>query len=506
MKKIFILHIIIAFLLIHPINLYSQRKLTEFSVKIPRPKEAFICSDGSGNLASVFHSNKQYEVNFLDPDFKVLQTSITPKVAEDKNQEIIGAILDKEQCTAYFYNSKLNGFSFLSASRAGGQAIYSRIKVLDKNEEFLNSFEMNGRFYILTVPKNSSNLKVMILNGKDLEEMTFDMGMPGFYAALAKQNERLNIKAQSEIGIEEISYDLENNIKSAYPEKKLYHFEDKVFMTFDEPGLTHFITVDIAEKKAEYKKLNFDLERGNNFKQKQGNSFLYKNRLFRSTISNEQLNITILDLDSMTLINSYNFYPNQEISILNGPMMQEGGNAIYTTDEKILKRSDQFFKRVLDGNLAIAANKIDSNKYELQIGSYEVFNTSSRNGFGGGPQISIGMGMGGMGMGGMGYPYGGFSGYPGSYGYNGFPGYYPNQTSTRQRIVYFKSLMEQEKFAHLPGGVPPNMKDKINEYEYRVFKNNVPEVLMIAPYSDNSVLLGYYVKGRRKFNIVEFKN
>jgi hypothetical protein len=366
---------------------------------------------------------------------------------------------------------------------------------------------MNGKFYVLVVPQYTSKLKVLEFKGHQKEENTFDVEMEKFYATLTKQNHLLNMNAQSEVGIEVIKYDLENNIKSSFPSKKLYYFDDKIILTFDEPGLTHMITVDMVIKNIEYKKLNFTLEKGDGSKNKQGNSFLYENRLFRTTISPDQLNISILDLDSMNLVSTYNFYPDKEIDIKNGPIVMEGGGPAFTTDEKILKRTDQYFRRVLEGNLAISAHKIDSNQYELQVGSYDMYVTNNRSNFGP-PGLSVGMGMGagfgvGFGMGsGMGYPYGGFAG-PGSF-FNGFPGYYPYQTTVRQKVVYFKSLLGNSTFEHLEGNVPLTLKDKINQYEYKNFRNGLPEVMRIAPYKE-SLLFGYYHKPSKKFNLIQFR-
>lgn len=502
MKNIVLALSIPALILSCSININAQQKLSEFSVKIPKPYEVYLSSDSSGNLVSIFQSNRQLEMDFMDPEFNHVRSVVSQKVRADRNQKVIGATWNGDECTAYFYNTKVKNLSLLSVDRSSGRSSYSVIRPYNEKDQFLRGFEMNGQFYALFIPKGENVIKVLILNGNQSEETAYSIAMPGFYNALSNKNENLNSKAFSGVGIEDIRYDLENNIKSSYPGKKMYHFDNKIVMTFDEPALIHLVTIDLDTKTSDYKKLNFSLEHGNASNAKQGNSFLYKNRLFRSTISPDQLNISILDLDSMQLLNTFNFYPHQEISILNSPMILEGGIEGQTTDERIVKRTDQYFKRVLNGNLAIAANPIDNEKYELQVGSYEVYaHTPYRSGFVG-PTISVGMGM-GVGMGGFGYPYGGPY-YPGSY--NGFPGYYPSQSTVRQRSVYFKSLLGKDNFEHIKENIPTNMKDRINDYERRVFRSNVPDVLIVAPYGRHSLLMGYYVKNRRKFNIIGFKD
>jgi hypothetical protein len=223
--------------------------------------------------------------------------------------------------------------------------------------------------------------------------------MPVFFKKLVADNDRLNSTPDSHLGIERIEYSLENNIKSGYPDKKLYSHHDKIFMTFDEPACTHLVEIDPIAHRSSYKKLNFALEKGNATRTKQGNSFLYDNRLFRVTISPEQMNLSILDLDSIKLINSYNFYPEDEIGINNGPIVQDGGTTVINMqNEKVLEKPQQYFRNVINGNLSVAANKIGEDKYEVEIGSYEKILTG-RSGLGStGLSVGIGIGMGGMGF------------------------------------------------------------------------------------------------------------
>lgn len=501
----------IIILLFGPCTLsaFAQQTLSQFRLRISKPNQAYIATDSSGNIACVFQNHKEYEVDFLSSaDYTVLGTAIAEKVKIDKGQKIIGALLEPEYCYAYFYNKKLKTISCLEVKKTDGGARYLRVRTLQPNEQFLRAFEMNGRFYVLTVPKMNSAIKVLAFSRFDVQETEYPISdMPTLYAELSNHNNDLNAEAESEVGIEVISYNMENNIKSSYPLKKLYHFDNKIILSFDHPGYTDLITLDLDAQKADYKKLNFSLEKGNDSQQKQGNSFLYRNRFFRSTISAAQLNITILDLDSMNLINSYNFFPGENISILNGPIVQEGGTPNNVQEERIIKKSEQFFRRVLNGSLAITANHI-GDKYEIEVGAYDEYTTmrypyGGYGGYGGwgGPTISMGMGMGGIGIGNMGY-------YPSYYtpGYYGWPGYYNSQPSTRLRVVYFKSLLNADDFSHISGNVPTTMNEKINEYESNVFRFNQPDVIRLAPYrSDGSMLLGYYQRNGRRFFLTEFR-
>lgn len=502
--------IIFYFLIVmHSVNSIAQQKLTEFNVKISKPHEAYICADTTGTIGCILHSNKEIEVNYLNPDFTPVSSNLVQKIKGDKSEKILGALLRDNATYIYTYSVRLHSISCIAISRPSGEAVFSKVKVLTANDEFLRAFEMENRFYFLYVPRHTNQLRVLVMDGKEGEEISYNVEMPTFYAALSRNNDMLNVSAESNVGIEDIRYDLENNVKSTYPNKKLYHFHGKIYFTFDEPAITHLIIVDPISKTSEYKKLNFTLDKGNTSGNKQGNSFIYQNRFFRASLSPEQLNIIVLNLDSMNLIKSYNLFPEFDIDIANGPLIQEGGVVGRTSDEKIIKTSNQFFKRLQDGNLAIAANKIDDTRFEMEVGSFDMYsNYGGRPGMGGGPTISfgMGMGMGGVGFGnpgmmGMGYPYGGGLGYP---YYSGFPGYYPYSSVQRVRVVYFKSLLSSNDFSHIDGKVPMTMKDKITDYEDGAFRYGLPDVIRITPYQNN-LLMGYYQKSMKRFNIVGFQ-
>jgi hypothetical protein len=511
MKKSYILFL---FLLVVKTALYAQSEFSQIEVKIKNPSDAYPAADSSGHLAYIFQSSKQYQFSFLNADHT--NTSVlVMRNPNDRQDKIIGSMMDNGIATVYLLNKKLKSISALVVDKTGSTGTYIKLITLKSGEEYMSAVNMGGRFYILTVPKYKNELRIYtLLNGSNIETVDYNIEMPSFYAKLSTNNNNLNGQAASSVGVEEIKYSPENNIKSSYPDKKFYYFNNKMFFTFDEPGCTHLIEVDPFSHRSTYKKMNFSLERGNNSRDKQGNSFMLDNRLFRGTVSSDQMNLSILDLDSMQLINSYNFYPETDIDINNGPIVQEGGGVTsYSVDnERILKKPEQYFRKVLSGNFAVAANKIDSGKYEVELGAYEEIVTT-RGGPGyGGPAISIGIGMGGamiggggMGMGGFGYPmYSGY-GYPGSYG--GFSGYYPYSGgggSTRMRVVYFKTLLDRYEFKHMEGEVPKTLRESINDYEATNFKNSSPENVRITPHSDK-LLLGYYQRTKKKYKIVEFK-
>ncbi len=485
-------------------NGYSQDPYSSIALRIRNPKDAYGITDSAGKTGFIFEGHKQYHVALLDSTGKEYKNYIVNKTSGRRKEVIIGGNYGKDNFIVYLYNKRYNYFSSLILNTNTGDYHYSDLKKLPDNEQYLRSFSMGDKFYILSVPKQKNILHVYsIEGGAKIKESVYGIEMSTFYASLNVNNNLLNEVAESTIGIETVRTRLDNNIKSAYPKKKLYYEQNKIYMTFDDPNATHLIVVDLDSTKSYYKKLNFSLEEGNNSPNKKGNSFLYDHKIFRATINPLMMNITVIDLDSMTMVNSYNIYPEKEIEILNGPIVQEGGVAFVPTEERVLHRTKQYFNRVLNGNISIAANRVDSNKVEVEVGSYEEIEVRGANSFGT-PGFSFSMGM-GMGMG------GGFGLYNSPWsmlpyrGLYGYPGYYPySSPTTRLRIVSFKTLLKDPDYRHIQGEAPLTIREKINQFIENNFRSESPELYTITSLNEKKLLMGYYRKTRNRFDVVSF--
>ncbi|MFN6945954.1 MAG: hypothetical protein ACK4ND_13480 [Cytophagaceae bacterium] len=490
---------------------YAQRDVGKVQVLISKPTDVNVISDTLGTQAYLFQSKKQFQLSILDNQYQTQKNIIINLQKPDKNEVVLGSIIHKEEVVVHLFNSKSRQLSSLKINRSTGSHVFNKIGIFGLNDQYLSSFEINGHFYLLTVPSGTNALKVWKSDrGADFELKDYNIEYPEFYKSLISNNNSLSRGSFSKANIEMVSYELENNIKSTHSNKKLYVLDGKIIMTFDTPEGTNLITIDPEEGTSEYKKMNFKIERGNTASSKQGNSFIYEKTLFRVTASPKQLNLSIINLDSMELLNNYNIFPESPIGINNGPIFSENSRA--QVDEiDIVNKPTKFFKNLMAGELAIAVNKVDSSRHELHIGSYQEYIARNSGSAWGGPEMSVGFGSFygpmGMGMGGMGMGMGG-GGFYGAYGqgFYGWPGYYPYYGTANKRIktVYFKSLMNTPYFDHEEGNVPKSLREKIIDFEQVAFRSNTPEFIRIIPQQDK-VLLGYYIKGRKMYKLVEFQ-
>ena len=491
------------------VNSYSQNDAGRIDVKIRKPEFAQSARDQNNNYVFILRSSSQYQLAFFRAD-QTENGNIAVAIPDDnRKDEIIGAGLNGDICKLYLYNLKHGKFSQVTVNRTNGQTSVLTLGQLSVSDKYLKSVFVESAFYILTVPQGKNELHVWKIEEDNLERRDYIINMPDFYRRLSTDNSYLNEETETHVGIDRINYDLENNVKSAQSTKKLYVVNHTIVMTFDDPDYTHMVTIDTDAKQSDYKKLQFSLEKSNASSKKQGNSFLYRDILFRSTINMDQLNISIVRLESMELLANYNAYPNQEIDFKNGPMYQEGNS----DKVKVIEDNGVFFRRILNGFLSIAVNQRDS-VFIVETGGYEIYNSGggfgSPNG-GGGPNISMSMGM-GMGMGGYygGYPYMGGMGGMGGYGwgnpgyYYGYPGYYPyNSYTTTIRTVYFHSLLSTETLNHQAGLVPISLRERISNFQTTMFQDKDPELVRIISFEDK-IIIGYFIANTNQYRTYSF--
>lgn len=482
---------------------FGQKTVLEIEMKGGKAQNVFSVSDKYGNLAYIFQEKKSIQISIMDATYKITKEVVIKREETEKRNEIIGATLSDRNVVVYLYDAKERNFASLVVNRMSGSYKFNpSIGSINKNEFRMQSFEMEGVFYSVVIPEYKNTVLLFSsTEGDNIVIKNYETNFPTFYAKLTSNNDELNQKPNTPVGIEKVSYDLENNVKSVYPSKKMYTYDNKIYMTFEEPSHTHLVIIDPTTTSATYRKLNFSLDKGNDGKEavpRQGNSFLYKGDLFRVTFSEDQLNLIVVRLSSMELLKSYNIFPDQPISYING-VIQEDGNDI---QERIIKSTQQYFKKIHQGKLSIAVNNLNDGQYELEIGAYEevtVYRNSGPGGYSIAPGLSIGMGMGmGMGYGGMGM--GGFGGFPGYYPYGG-----SSYSSTSIHASYFQSLLKIDDLSHVDGNVPKTIREKVGDYEIDVLRNNSPELLNVIPTYNKGVVLGYYVKGRSRYMLVEFK-
>lgn len=371
---------------------------------------------------------------------------------------------------------------------------------MEKNFKVLKFIESENYFYVLSCPEYKNTIRVSVCReNKVLENIEFDIAYPALYAKLSSGSLSLVGRSNEPLSIEQVKYDIENNVKSTYFNKKIYLIGQSLILTFDEPAITHIIMLNLEQKTSTYRKVNFSLD-NKELTVKQGNSFFFSNLIFRATLNEEQLNISIIDADSMRLLKKYNIYKEGNIDIMNGFVIQNSND----DNERVIKKTSQYFKKLMSGKLAIAVNAVGDTSYVMEVGAYEeiYYRAPSSNFYPYSPAVSFGIGFGAPYMG-MGFasPF-----YYDPFFYPGFPGYYsPYNTSNYKSVsaTYFQSLLSSYDLSHREGRIGVSMRERLSDYQEKVLKKTQPDLFSLVA-DQNVVLMGYYSKSSRMYKLVEF--
>lgn len=494
-----------------PAFVKAQGELALIDFKIKKPNRVDVITTDEGKYIFSFLNHKQIQLTTVSKNYSFASAQFELDKSLYRSEYLLGT-RDSKFHTAYFYHERTKTIKAFRIDLGMGTAQTLDCGVIPADEDFLSVMQVSQKFYLITISKKTATFNLWeSIQGEPFVKNSFDVAHENLHHAFLSNEGDLNEKMYSDIGIDKISYDLENNLKSAHALNKLYVIDGKIIITMDEPDQSWLYTINLNEKKLNEKKLSFVLEagEGKESNNKQGNSFLYLNKLFRVTSNDEMLNIVMLDVDSVKMEWNQKIFRDQPILIKNGPIVTESGS----NTPKVIGKTSQYFNKVQNSRIAIAVNEIND-QYLLQIGSYEFKQSygpnGTGNGGGGGSRISIGVGMGmGMGMGGfgVGYPVGGGGYYGwGNPGYNyGYPGYYPNSAYTYIESTYFYSLIDAISLEHVDLAPPKTLREKLNDYEDQKFKSDMPDLIKVIPLEDNGILMGYYLRSAHKYQLVEIR-
>jgi hypothetical protein len=511
----------VAFM-ICPYFVFAQGELALIDFKIKRPDVVDVVSLKDGRYVYCFLNRKQMQLTTVASNYTFASASFELDKSLHHSEYLL-TVRDGKYQTAYFYEERSKFVKAFRVDLSMGTTQTVSCGVIPSEEDYLCTFQLNQKFYLITVNKKGSTFNLYESDGgNDFAKNSFEVSHTYLHNVFRADDGNLNERKYSDIGVDEISYDLENNLKSAHALNKLYLVNGKIILTVDEPDQTWLYTIDPDLKKLEEKKLAFGLEEGEGSKEKQGNSFLYYDKLFRVTSNDDMLNVVMISLDSIKMEWNGKVFRDQPILIKNGPIVTESGTS---GTPKVIGKTTQYLSRVQNSKIAIAVNVINQ-QYVMQIGAYEIKQSYGGygNGYntGGGSRMSIGfgMGMGGMGMGGMGMGmggggigfgnggfggmgYGGYGGYGGNY--FGYPGYYSNSGMSYIESTYFYSLIDANTLQHVELAPPKTLREKLNDYENQKFKKSMPDLISIVPLADKNILFGYYFKSAHKYQLVEIR-
>lgn len=457
------------------LQLNGQTDILNFKLSTKGHKKVIPITSKSGSIHYVFVNKTEIEFHWFEGNEARVFT--IPFDKQTKKSIVVTSIATNEQILVYLWEHKSKKIDVWVVNKQNRSFVFKELITLSSNEELLKIVKDVDKVHILIANPNNI-LKVATHFENIITTKEYEIPYHGFFKAISEDLKNVSQDVYGSVGITQISHDVANNLRTTLPLEKMYFISNILYFSFDDNSTTHLIRIFVKEQQCDYKKLNFKLEKAEN--RIKGNSFLINNRLMRVTANQSQLNMCIIDLDSFYLVKNYNLYQNEDFEIKNTQIITENNDV---PDSDFLTPRD-FFKNIMEGNIAIAANMVDNN-YEICLGSEEQI-TIQRPSFGPGGNFPVSVGFGLV---------GGLMMSPG-FGNQGVNTSYTLTTS-------FKTLMSSTDFTHVSGSLSKNIIDKLRIFEDKAFGDNIPEIHTVYKYKQK-IQYGYITKWNNSFNVVEF--
>ena len=445
----------------------------------------FVNSD-TGELIIFIAAPKKVYTYKLDKDFKPVN-KITSENKKRKYKTLIGGSVKGTVYSLFLSNKNQKKFAFINFSFKNKTSTFKEF-LLEKNDQFIQSFKYKGQFFMLAINTNSKSVLLYEYNAEDQvmvrnEIDTKNQMLMNEYNEMKSIADMINSQEHT---IKKFEKDTPNSIETASDLIKMYIRDHQIVLSFDENRKgTQVIFIDIDNKSITKKVFDKPLKNVKSIG-KRSNSFIYDDKIALVAGNSKIFSMHILDFQSGKFIKEYAVNKDEKITFKNTPIIQNGG--AYKSYREFEKTS-KFLRKISAQNIGVSIIKNQGN-YQFTIGGY------SKQASGGAPMPMMGMGgVGGMAMGGIGgipiASSGGITFFfnPTMFSYNSFAG----TKSTEIQCLF------DDNFEHIKDvEAPENVFDKIEKHE---MKNTSHET--IFRYKD-FFIKGAYNTSRKVYYLTKF--
>ena len=336
-----------------------------------------VVTDDTGLLCFTFYKKKILNFYIIDQQGKVVQRSTAPF---DYDPEI--------QATGYHASSFLIYYTPKSAKREGdlgalvvdklsgkvSAPVYYRFE-LTKNDEAIGQLTDGKDLFLLYYDKTRNKIKVVKPTQQDVEIKEFSFPLPldpslmksGFfwvepYGVKSIYHYQAPQKGYLQKGIIYLTFDIPQQFKT-YVLKLDWHMGTTQLLQAPEKGLAAGTS---------------------------SNTFLYDQKLFRLTLDKLRLDLSVYNMDDLSLLKNFSYSPADPITLNKGPVYHED---VATGNFKTIGdiRNEKLFKTLASGNAALFVDPAPKGNIRITLGA---FNANASGVSVGGAFGSIGQGLG----------------------------------------------------------------------------------------------------------------
>ena len=292
---------------------------------------------------------------------------------------------------------------------------------------------------------------------------------------------------------------LPSSIEIASRKIKIYAVANEHIITLNHrKSATRIISINADNKEFKVTHVNIPVREFNNeLTFVKSNSFIFKDKIYQLICSKHRLHISAHKMADGELIKEYKFLKDDDLTILNSPIIQKGGTYMFG-GERTLEKTSQLLRKLSNAqNTGLFVYEQNGN-LNLTIGGY----TEARS-----TGVGVGVGFGAMSMGMAGF---GATTLPNGFTIRNYsnPTFGAYNSYSYSKSVRAKCLFDPETFEHIEGKVEKNIFDKASSHAKRIKKLNVSKTLAletIFKYKD-FFIQGYYNRKDKEYILYKFNN
>jgi len=356
-----------------------------------------------------------------------------------------------------------------------------------KKEKWLEAVSYQNQFYLLTMPKDASIIKLTQFSDPqapathEFHFSSFPFHDPYHNTLYGTLNESVSTFGSAP-RVQKIDIDNPNPLDLTSSWKKLYCFNDKIYISLDNNvATTSLISFDLKDMTSEVSYFDKAKIPFGELYNVGSNSFLTKDKLFQIKASKRAISLQITDLASGIVLQEMQTEEKGDIEFKNTPLIQEGGTSmIMQGAEQELSKTKQILRKISNSDIGLSVYS-GGEQLELTLGGFK--------------EVERTQNLGGM-MPGMGIPLGG--------GFFFDPTMLAYASYTNTRAVYFKTLLDSKELSHIPGEIlrSSNIFDYIRTFDENQDFNVIIKTIFKV---DDYFVLGYYHDDDNQYILRKFE-
>lgn len=443
-------------LLFLSINCFGQDIVKTFELKLKSNKDVFQIVDENTGDVNFFVSDRKKIMAFnLNKSLEIKDSLSAPR-PERRYKDILGYASENHRHFIYWTTTNkedvyVQEFDFQKRQL---RSIPLNLTITSDEENYLESFTTNGKFYIIRLNNKDKQLYLYeifgesvsrhILNTKEMSLYLTDNFKSNIYNIFADNDfdhNPFDSNFEKEMTISKINLKSPTTLADSAKKRKMYIIGGNVYISFDNTNTkTQLIKVDLQTKTCQL----IDIPKPvieNSDTTLTTNSFLIDDKIFQIAVTAKKIVLVEKDLVG-NIIKQHSVNDKDIFTIKNSPFTRER----ISGSERELETTAQFLRKIVRSNVGISVYKVYDN-YLMTIGCI-----SAESSGGGAPM---------MGMGGFGMPMGGSTmmmPIPANFmmmSYNSYKG---------RRSIATKSLFNKD-FTHISGELKDLAFDKIKKFE-----------------------------------------